>query len=100
MFLFRKCTLGTYTPSLYIILDDFIPQVYFKNVHPKFPDGGKMSQYLESMDIGDYLDFRGPNGLLIYNGRGSFSIRPDKKSDPVKKTAKKVGMIAGGTGEV
>jgi len=77
---------------------DLVVKVYFKNVHPKFPDGGKMSQYLESMDIGDYLDFRGPNGLLIYNGRGSFSIRPDKKSDPVKKTAKKVGMIAGGTG--
>lgn len=30
---------------------------------------------------------------------GSFAIRPDKKSDPVMKTAKHVGMIAGGTGK-
>lgn len=29
---------------------------------------------------------------------GKFAIRPDKKSDPVIKTVKSVGMIAGGTG--
>lgn len=77
---------------------DLVVKVYFKNVHPKFPDGGKMSQYLEGMEIGDYIDFRGPNGLLVYQGRGTFAIRPDKKTPPVKKTAKKLGMIAGGTG--
>jgi len=77
---------------------DLVVKVYFKNVHPKFPDGGKMSQYLENMEIGDYIDFRGPNGLLVYNGKGDFSIKPDKKSEAVTKTAKKVAMIAGGTG--
>lgn len=49
-------------------------KVYFKNVHPKFPDGGKMSQYLESMSIGDYMDVRGPNGLLIYESLGRLSF--------------------------
>lgn len=49
-------------------------QVYFKNVHPKFPDGGKMSQYLERMSIGDFMDVRGPNGLLIYEGLGRSSF--------------------------
>ncbi|XP_064600681.1 NADH-cytochrome b5 reductase 3-like isoform X2 [Liolophura sinensis] len=77
---------------------DLVIKVYFKNVHPKFPDGGKMSQHLESMSIGDYIDVRGPNGLLKYSGKGTFSIRPDKKSPPRTVTAKKVGMIAGGTG--
>ncbi|XP_059166940.1 NADH-cytochrome b5 reductase 3-like isoform X2 [Physella acuta] len=77
---------------------DLVVKVYFKNVHPKFPEGGKMSQYLENMDIGDYIDVRGPNGLLQYVGRGNFKIRPDKKAEPQTKTAKKVGMIAGGTG--
>ncbi len=48
--------------------------MYFKNVHPKFPDGGKMSQHLESMQIGDYIDVRGPNGLLVYEGRGTIYI--------------------------
>lgn len=45
-------------------------QVYFKDTHPKFPDGGKMSQYLENMQIGDTIEFRGPNGLLVYQGKG------------------------------
>lgn len=45
-------------------------QVYFKDVHPKFPEGGKMSQYLESLKIGDHIDFRGPSGLLVYKGKG------------------------------
>lgn len=45
-------------------------QIYFKGVHPKFPEGGKMSQYLESLKINDTIDFRGPSGLLVYKGKG------------------------------
>uniref|UniRef100_A0A8D2LIN6 NADH-cytochrome b5 reductase n=1 Tax=Varanus komodoensis TaxID=61221 RepID=A0A8D2LIN6_VARKO len=77
---------------------DLIIKVYYKNVHPKFPEGGKMSQYLDSMKIGDTIDFRGPNGLLVYKGSGNFSIKPDKKSAASMKFAKHLGMIAGGTG--
>lgn len=53
-----------------IELTYFPLQIYFKNVHPKFPEGGKMSQYLESLRIGDVIDFRGPGGLLEYKGEG------------------------------
>ncbi|XP_052797613.1 NADH-cytochrome b5 reductase 3-like isoform X2 [Mya arenaria] len=77
---------------------DLVIKVYFKNVNPKFPDGGKMSQYLNNMEIGDYIDVRGPSGLLTYEGKGVFKIRADKKSEPQTVTAKKVGLIAGGTG--
>ncbi|XP_022083644.1 NADH-cytochrome b5 reductase 3-like isoform X1 [Acanthaster planci] len=77
---------------------DLVIKVYFKNVHPKFPEGGKMSQYLDNMAIGDAIDVRGPNGLLVYDGCGKFSIRADKKSPPETRNAKKIGMIAGGTG--
>ncbi|XP_056653455.1 NADH-cytochrome b5 reductase 3 isoform X1 [Monodelphis domestica] len=77
---------------------DLVIKVYFKDSHPKFPAGGKMSQYLESLKIGDAVDFRGPSGLLVYHGKGKFAIRPDKKSEPAVKTVKSVGMIAGGTG--
>ncbi|KAJ8791774.1 hypothetical protein J1605_020496 [Eschrichtius robustus] len=77
---------------------DLVIKIYFKDTHPKFPAGGKMSQYLESMKIGDTIEFRGPNGLLVYQGKGKFAIRPDKKSNPVITTVKSVGMIAGGTG--
>ncbi|NXI50685.1 NB5R3 reductase, partial [Chloroceryle aenea] len=85
---------------------DLVVKVYFRGVNPKFPDGGKMSQYLDSLKIGDTIDFRGPSGLLVYNGKGKadsedkskFSIRPEKKAEPVTKKVKYVGMIAGGTG--
>merc|ERR1712018_413644 len=74
---------------------DLVVKVYFKDVHPKFPDGGKMSQYLENMKIGDTIDVRGPSGHLVYNGNGKFAIRKDKKSSPKTVEASKVSMIAG-----
>lgn len=77
---------------------DLVIKVYFKDVNPKFPEGGKMSQYLNSMELGDFIDVRGPNGLLVYDGKGNFLIRPDKKTDPVQTNIKKLGLIAGGTG--
>jgi len=61
---------------------ELVIKVYFRGVHPKFPDGGKMSQYLNDMKIDDTIDVRGPSGNLVYNGRGAFSIRKDKKSEP------------------
>jgi len=77
---------------------DLVIKVYFKNVHPKFPDGGKMTQYVNDMSIGQTIDVRGPSGKLIYNGRGEFSIRPDKKSPNNTVQVKRVNMIAGGSG--
>eukprot|EP00069_Balaena_mysticetus_P006099 bmy_18565T0 len=50
------------------------------------------------MKIGGTIEFRGPNGLLVYQGKGKFSICADRKSNPVIKTVKSVGMFAGGTG--
>lgn len=69
---------------------DLVVKVYFKNTHPKFPDGGKMTQYLENMKIGDCIDVRGPNGLLVYSGPGTFTIRANKKTPPEIRTANKV----------
>ncbi|NWI67919.1 NB5R3 reductase, partial [Todus mexicanus] len=79
---------------------DLVVKIYFKGVHPKFPDGGKMSQYLDSLKIGDTIDFRGPSGLLclLSLSAGNFAVRPEKKAEPVTKKVKYVGMIAGGTG--
>nr|XP_061812716.1 NADH-cytochrome b5 reductase 2 [Nerophis lumbriciformis] len=77
---------------------DLVVKVYYKNSHPSFPEGGKMSQYLDNMATGDAIDFRGPSGLLVYKGKGQFSIRPDKKSEPRTFKIKHIAMIAGGTG--
>ncbi|XP_077293692.1 NADH-cytochrome b5 reductase 2 isoform X2 [Arctopsyche grandis] len=77
---------------------DLVVKVYFKNVHPRFPDGGKMSQYLENMNIGDTIDVRGPSGRLTYLENGNFAIKKLRKDPPTKIFAKKLNMIAGGTG--
>jgi cytochrome-b5 reductase len=77
---------------------DLVVKVYFKNVHPRFPEGGKMSQHLESLKIGDTIEVRGPSGRLQYLGHGNFSIKKLRKDPPQTITVNKVSMIAGGTG--
>ena len=67
--------------------------MYFKNVHPKFPEGGKMSQHVESLKIGETLQFRGPSGRLVYNGCGKFAIKKLRKDPPVQYTASKVRQL-------
>ncbi|KAM3968166.1 NADH-cytochrome b5 reductase 2 isoform 2-T2 [Aphomia sociella] len=77
---------------------DLVVKVYFKNVHPKFPEGGKLSQHLESLKLGETIDVRGPSGRLQYVGNGAFLIKKLRKDPPIKIVAKKLNMIAGGTG--
>lgn len=77
---------------------ELVIKIYYKDVHPKFPDGGKLTQYLEGLKIGDMVNVRGPKGRLEYHGKGEFSIKPDLKSPAEKKQYKKISMIAGGTG--
>ena len=40
---------------------DLVIKVYPANVHPKFPEGGKLTQYLESMNIGDTIGIYSEN---------------------------------------
>jgi len=77
---------------------DLVVKIYPANTHPKFPEGGKMTQHLESLAIGDSIDVRGPSGLLVYQGRGVFEIKEDKKGEAKEVNAGQVSMIAGGTG--
>lgn len=77
---------------------DLVVKVYNKGVHPKFPEGGKMSQHLESLAIGDRIAFRGPSGRLQYLGDGKFSIKKLRKDPAQIYEADKVSLIAGGTG--
>lgn len=75
----------------------FVIKVYKAGVHPKFPDGGKMSQHLDSLKIGDTIDMKGPKGHLTYLGSGKFTVKQMRK--PLEeRSAKHFGMIAGGTG--
>ncbi|KAB2046228.1 hypothetical protein ERO13_D01G181700v2 [Gossypium hirsutum] len=71
---------------------DLVVKVYFKGVHPKFPNGGLMSQYLDSLPLGSFLDVKGPLGHIEYTGRGNFQVHGKPKF------ANKLAMLAGGTG--
>lgn len=67
-------------------------KVYRGGARPEFVDGGKISQFIDSLTIGDHLEISGPFGLIEYKGRGSFTI--NSKSS----MRNHIGMIAGGTG--
>ena len=69
---------------------DLVVKVYRPN--NKFSHGGKGSQYLDSLKVGDNLEFSGPWGLIEYKGQGVF------KKGSKEITSKTIGMIAGGTG--
>ncbi|KAI8463380.1 MAG: nitrate reductase [Monoraphidium minutum] len=71
---------------------DLVIKVYRANEHPKFPEGGKLSQHLDSLSLGDELEVKGPVGHFVYTGRGTYTLN----SKP--GAAKRISLIAGGTG--
>jgi cytochrome-b5 reductase len=77
---------------------DLVVKIYFRGVNERFPEGGKMSQHLEAMSLGDTIQVRGPSGNLVYESCGQFAIRKNKTSPPSRESFSKIGMIAGGTG--
>ena len=83
-----------YTPSSLDVdcagFFDIVIKVYEPN--EKFVDGGKMSQHIGRMKIGDTIDVAGPYGLIEYKGNGQFYLK--KQIVPYSY----VGMMAGGTG--
>jgi NAD(P)H-flavin reductase len=59
----------------------------------RFPEGGKMSQYVDTLEIGDTLDFKGPVGEFEYQRHGDFILEGEGQCH-----ARCFNMIAGGTG--
>lgn len=53
---------------------ELLIKVYHKNVHPNFPNGGKMSQYLNDLPLHSTIMVRGPFGRLSYYGDGLVRI--------------------------
>ncbi|CAH9083757.1 unnamed protein product [Cuscuta epithymum] len=90
-----KLCMRAYTPTSkanQVGFFDLVVKIYFKGVHPRFPNGGEMSQHLESLKIGSSLHVKGPIGHIEYKGKGGFLVHGKPKF------AKKLSMIAGGTG--
>jgi cytochrome-b5 reductase len=77
---------------------DFVIKVYGP-LPPQFPEGGKMSQYVDQLRIGDTLDVRGPAGHIEYAGAGVLRLSSGGKNPTVReKKVTAIGLLAGGTG--
>lgn len=75
---------------------ELVVKVY-RPLPPKFPNGGMMSQHLDSLNIGDTILVKGPKGHIHYLGRGKFTTKPLGK--PMEERyCHQIGMMAGGTG--
>ncbi|ORY07232.1 NAD(P)H-nitrate reductase [Basidiobolus meristosporus CBS 931.73] len=73
---------------------DLVIKVYYKNADPRFPEGGVMSQYLDTLKIGDTVGVKGPIGHFVYEGNGNYNVNNGKAKGHVEH----IGMIAGGSG--
>lgn len=71
---------------------DLVIKVYKRGVVDRFPDGGKMSQYMASLKVGDMVTISGPWGMNEYLGKGRFKVGSKEL------TCTKLNMLAGGTG--
>lgn len=72
--------------------DGFVLVVKAYKPNSKFRDGGKVSQYLDNIRIGNEIEVHLPYGIMEYLSAGQF-----KKSKQIVKAAH-VGMVAGGSG--
>lgn len=71
---------------------ELVIKVYKSGLLEQFPDGGKMSQFIDSLQVGQEMEISGPWGAIEYKGNGLFTNY--KKEMQMKHVA----MIAGGTG--
>ena len=71
---------------------DLVIKVYKGGAVERFPDGGKMSQYLDRLKVGDAVTISGPWGMNEYLGNGLLKVGKDTRS------CARLGMMAGGTG--
>jgi len=87
---------------------DFVIKVYFAGVHPRFPDGGKLTQILDALKVGDTIDVKGPLGEYVFNTEltlpggipkppGALTTFTHTPSGD-KNAFDTIGFIAGGSG--
>ena len=70
----------------------------YRPLPPKFPNGGKMSQHLDSLQIKDTILVHGPKGHTEYCGNGKITVKPLGKKVVEHRTSHHIAMMAGGTG--
>jgi len=86
---------------------DFVIKVYFPLL-PRFPEGGKLTQFMNDLKLGDTLKFKGPLGEYIFHDdvlhprtglpKPKDALLTFTKVGEGKSTFNKLGLIAGGSG--
>ncbi|KAA8499343.1 Nitrate reductase NADH 1 [Porphyridium purpureum] len=90
-----KLVMRAYTPTTCnstVGYFELVVKIYFANEHPKFPNGGVFSQYLNALNVGDTVDIKGPIGHVEYKRHGHMIIHGAKRG------VKQLGFICGGSG--
>lgn len=88
----REAVIRSYTPISHETQKGYIDvlvKVYFDTEERK---GGKMSQAMDALPVGHFVDFKGPIGKFQYLGRGQCAV--NEKERQVKTFV----MISGGSG--
>jgi NAD(P)H-flavin reductase len=67
-------------------------KIYRPNVNPNFPQGGKLTPYLEKLGVGDKINVEGPYGKFDYREKGIVVV------DGVEHRIKRIFFVAGGSG--
>ncbi|KAH6928769.1 hypothetical protein HPB50_019469 [Hyalomma asiaticum] len=73
---------------------DIMVKVYRTGGSEKHPEGGLVSQFLETMRRGEKLKIQGPRGRFFYEGQGHFVTVDGSRLPP----ATWLGLIAAGSG--
>merc|ERR1711972_118657 len=85
-----KLVIRSYTPISSdddIGFVDLLIKVYYPN--ERFPEGGKMTQYINNLKIGDTLDFTGPKGRIIYQRKKFLNSRRKERRKTNKSNRNK-----------
>jgi len=78
---------------------DFVIKVYFAGVHPRFPEGGKLTQFLDKMTLGETISVKGPLGEYIFNVGVDRPLQTFTHTvHNTKHAFDTIGFIAGGSG--
>lgn len=65
----------------------------------KFPDGGIMTKWLDTLKVDNTIEVSGPKGRLNYKGNGQVEIYEMKPGNLIlNQNFKRIIMVAGGTG--
>ena len=88
----REAIIRSYTPISETSAQGFLDvlvKIYFDTAERK---GGKMSQALDQLPLGHFVDFKGPVGKFEYRGRGLCSVNGRERK------VKSFFMVCGGSG--